>query len=117
MRTNSVRIGDESDSLADSYKLSLPSSAAGAYVCVCVCVCVCTGTLAMANSGKNTNTSQFYITFGGAADLSKLDGKHVVFGKVRVLSAVYLCVDETENKNPEIISFFFLSFFREFVSS
>ena len=42
-----------------------------------------TGTLAMANSGKNTNTSQFYITFGGANDsLTKLDGKHVVFGKV-----------------------------------
>jgi cyclophilin family peptidyl-prolyl cis-trans isomerase len=41
------------------------------------------GTLAMANSGKNTNTSQFYITFGGASDsLTKLDGKHVVFGKV-----------------------------------
>ena len=40
------------------------------------------GTLAMANGGKNTNTSQFYVTFG--ENLAQLDGKHVVFGKVRV---------------------------------
>ncbi|KAI9022363.1 cyclophilin [Hyaloraphidium curvatum] len=38
------------------------------------------GVLGMANSGKpNTNTSQFYLTFGKA---EKLDGKHVVFGRL-----------------------------------
>jgi cyclophilin family peptidyl-prolyl cis-trans isomerase len=37
------------------------------------------GLLAMANSGKNSNTSQFFITF---APQPKLDGKHVVFGRV-----------------------------------
>ncbi|KAI9022353.1 cyclophilin-like domain-containing protein [Hyaloraphidium curvatum] len=38
------------------------------------------GVLGMANSGKpNTNTSQFYLTFGKD---ERLDGKHVVFGRV-----------------------------------
>ncbi|TNV77617.1 hypothetical protein FGO68_gene10242 [Halteria grandinella] len=37
------------------------------------------GLLAMANKGRHTNNSQFYITF---SQLSKNDGKNVVFGEV-----------------------------------
>jgi len=38
------------------------------------------GIVGMANSGKNTNTSQFFISL--TSDGSKLNGKHVAFGKV-----------------------------------
>ena len=37
------------------------------------------GMLGMCNSGKNSNTSQFYFT---TAPQPKLDGKHVVIGRV-----------------------------------
>ncbi|CAD7964151.1 unnamed protein product [Amoebophrya sp. A25] len=37
------------------------------------------GLLSMANSGKNSNTSQFFVTLDACP---KLDGKHVVFGRV-----------------------------------
>ncbi|KAI9136487.1 cyclophilin-like domain-containing protein, partial [Paraphysoderma sedebokerense] len=41
------------------------------------------GVVAMANSGRNSNTSQFFITLSpDAKKYSKLEGKHVVFGKV-----------------------------------
>lgn len=41
------------------------------------------GLLSMANSGKNSNTSQFFVTLEGSkAKNGKLDGKHVVFGKI-----------------------------------
>eukprot|EP01064_Diplonema_japonicum_P032101 TRINITY_DN5964_c0_g1_i1.p1 TRINITY_DN5964_c0_g1~~TRINITY_DN5964_c0_g1_i1.p1 ORF type:complete len:244 (+),score=49.25 TRINITY_DN5964_c0_g1_i1:37-768(+) len=39
------------------------------------------GDVGMANGGKDSNSSQFYISLA-KEPLSKLDGKHVVFGKV-----------------------------------
>ncbi|KAH8831148.1 cyclophilin-like domain-containing protein [Flagelloscypha sp. PMI_526] len=43
------------------------------------------GSVAMANSGKNSNSSQFFIVLTeDSAKLSKLAGKYVVFGQVRL---------------------------------
>ena len=39
------------------------------------------GAVAMANSGKNSNTSQFYVTLSDGSG-KRLDGAHVVFGRV-----------------------------------
>ena len=42
------------------------------------------GSLAMANSGKNTNSSQFFVVLtDDEAQLTKLDGKYVLFGQLR----------------------------------
>ena len=45
----------------------------------------------MANAGPNTNGSQFFITFDAC---SWLNGKHVVFGKVRKGRKVYKAMEK-----------------------
>lgn len=58
--------------------------------------------LSMANQGPNSNNSQFFITF---AATPSLDGKHVVFGKVKNGKEI---VDEIQkhsngNEKPKLL--------------
>lgn len=61
------------------------------------------GSLAMANSGKNSNSSQFFIVLTeDDGKIAKLNGKHVVFGRLKEGWEVLLRLDEvgTEDGRP-----------------
>jgi peptidyl-prolyl cis-trans isomerase-like protein 2 len=59
------------------------------------------GIVSMANKGKDTNNSQFFITYG--KNLTHLDGKHTIFGRVvgglKVLDELEDI--EADDKDPE----------------
>jgi len=68
------------------------------------------GIVAMGNSGKNCNTSQFFFTL---ADVSRLTGKHVGFGKIvsgeEVLALMEKCAapegdDSGKPSHPVVIA-------------
>merc|ERR1712066_686709 len=61
------------------------------------------GCLSMANSGPNSNSSQFFMCTGEAA---KLDGKHVVFGRViegyEVIQKIESCGSKKGEMSQEV---------------
>ena len=59
------------------------------------------GIVSMANKGKDTNNSQFFITYG--KNLTHLDGKHTIFGRVVGGLKVLDELEDTEadDKDPE----------------
>ena len=54
----------------------------------------------MANKGKNTNRSQFFIILSNDP-LPKLDGKHVVFGKVAEGLEILDKIEKVGEKNEK----------------
>lgn len=61
------------------------------------------GLVAMGNTGKNSNSSQFFFTFGPQ---SKLNGKHVVFGRLvegmDILDAIEATATGTDDEKPGV---------------
>lgn len=63
--------------------------------------------LSMANAGKNTNGSQFFITF---VKCPWLDGKHVVFGKVKSGQDVVNAIQNYGSEEGEPLSKIVISY-------
>lgn len=61
----------------------------------------------MANAGKNTNGSQFFITF---VKCPWLDGKHVVFGKVKSGQDVVNAIQNYGSEEGEPLSKIVISY-------